>query len=427
MKKNILILITLLSPLFMAGCSENDAESQIEIPSSEDPIELEMFTLTSEEEQVNTQTLDFSFRIFQQVCANDDSKNVVLSPLSAEMLLALVCNGASDETRQQMLQVLGFEGLDIDVLNRYNRLLLDKLPNIDNTTTLSLANGLWARQDFPFLPVYMETMDSVYDASVKNMDFNYPDAVCSEINHWCSDHTNGCIPKVLDSLSPDAVLILANALYFKGTWAEPFDESATREQDFTTPAGGKKKVMMMNDCSTMPYFKNEDFGAVTRSYGNGAFQMWLLLPHQGKDIDECVARLDDNAWYSLLHDGNQGRYEVNLKMPRFTVEYNRTLTDDLQQMGMTMPFSKSQAQFSFMTSKQVYLDFVKQFTYIKVEEKGTEAAAVTIGGLNEATSVGSEPQPFDFFLDRPFLFLITEYNTGSILFAGKITDPSAAS
>ncbi|MBR0036780.1 MAG: serpin family protein [Bacteroidales bacterium] len=422
MKKFILMVSAVLSTLLVAGCSDNDEKPFVTCPvePGETPIPLEYFTLNEAETQVNAQTLDFSFRFFQHINAQEVSKNVVLSPLSAEMFLALIANGTATETREQIMQALGFEGLEIADLNSYNRLLLDKLPSIDNTTTLALANGLWAQQDFPFKPTYYEEMTKWFDASIKNMDFNNPTAVCDDINQWCNDNTHGCIPKVIDELSPDAVMILANALYFKGTWTEPFDATHTKRENFTTQAGTKVKVDMMSDRSMAAYFRNDDFGAIQRPYGNGAYSMWLLLPHEGKDINTCLANLDGDAWQRLRQEGYQGQYNVNLRMPRFELKYNRTLTDDLRQMGMPLMFEQFLADFSNMSDKQLYLDFVKQFTYIKVEEKGTEAAAVTIGGVNVTTSVGSDPLPLDFFLDRPFAFLITEYNTGAILFAGKV-------
>ena len=410
----IFTLSLLLGSAWLTGCSsDGTGTTSVEVK------EMVPFTLDENQSAVNLQTLGFSFKLLQQVNRQQPNNNLLLSPLSAEMLLAMVCNGADGQTQTQMLAALGFEGLSLADLNSYNRLLLNQLPTIDATTQLALANGLWAQSDFPFLDTYLDMARQNYDAEVSNIDFSQPVKACRQINQWCSDHTDGLIPEVINEVDTDLVMLLANALYFKGIWREPFLSSNTSDASFYNLDGTTSTVRMMYEEANYSHYEGAGFSAISKQYGNGAFRMWFLLPDATDSLEASLARLDATTWSTLTTEGCTGTFETSFYLPHLDMKYERELNDDLMALGISDAFSAEAADFSAMASRPLYLDYVKQFTRLKLDEKGTEAAAVTIGAMNKITSIGPS-QHRTFRLDRPFVFFITEANTHAILFAGKV-------
>lgn len=377
-------------------------------------------SFSSADEQLLYRTNEFSFNLLSYVSGEEVKPNVILSPLSASMMLGMVMNGADGETLSEMQIALGFEGLSQDDINAYYKQLVETLPALDTVTIVKIANSIWIDNAFPVKQGFVDVNRQSFNAAAGNVDM-HDASTAGLINKWAADNTNNLIKNVV---SPediyDCVMILANALYFKGLWEGEFDEYATRERPFHLLGGGQKNVMMMHRTDHLAYAETEAGQLLELPYKGGQYCMDILLPAQGSDIKDVVSQLTVEKWDGYLA---QKYYpEVNVALPKFKLKYNRSLTDDLRAIGIRRALSPA-AQFPLISDISTYLAWVKQFCYLAVDEKGSEAAAVTIGG-NYTTSVELNPI-IDFIADRPFLVVIREKSYGTILFTALIGDPTA--
>lgn len=406
MLKKIIILLSLL-PL-LAACHDGE-----DTPS---PNLREDISLTRGEQLLLDANTDFSFRFFRQVCHTEQAgKNLFVSPLSASLCLSMMANGAAGNTLAEMQTVLGFPAATatLDDLNAYNRKLTTALLSLDNTTRIGIANSIWVRQGFNLHAPFADLNRKIYDAQVQELDFNSPSAV-KTINDWCAQQTNDCIKEVIQEIPGSMCLYLINALYFKGMWKEPFKKDRTRQEDFTNADGTLSKVDMMNQNNSFSYTLTPSFSIAELPYGNSAFSMVLLLPAAGKTLDESLAELTADNWKEW--SSSMTYRPLELKLPRFKLNYKKSLSLDMIDMGMKDAFDGAAADFSGISDSRLAIGLLDQFTYVNVDEEGTEAAAVTVGGTY-ATSV---PQYIPFHADSPFAFMIREKSTGAILFMGKI-------
>lgn len=368
--------------------------------------------LTEDEIRVSRAANQFAFTLFERLNAAQPDENVFVSPLSVSFSLGMTMNGAAGGTLDQMRQTLGFGAAELDEINEGYRSLLALEGSLDPSTTFDIANSVWYRQDFTVNQSFIDQVKQVFDAEVRAAPFT--DATKTEVNDWVSSATNGKIPTILDEIHPDDVMFLINAIYFKGSWRDQFDKARTTSGPFESITG-EQMVPMMNRDEGEGKIR---YGATTTArigeltYGNGAFVMTIVVPDQGAGIDELVAGLDTAAWSALLGRMTEADYAVRL--PKFKLEYNRQLKEDLIALGMEVPFSEHLADFSRMTAQQVYIAFVQHKTFVDVNEEGTEAAAVTNTGMRP-TSL-----PPCLCVDRPFVFAIRERFSGTILFMGKI-------
>ncbi|MDR3118485.1 MAG: serpin family protein [Mediterranea sp.] len=384
------------------------------------PNERKDISLTRSEVEMTALGNEFAFGFFKTVVDNEEKENVFVSPLSASIALSMAANGAAESTLEEMKTTLGFENYSLDEMNVYYEKLVDGLPAVDNTTTLGIANSIWIKEGFNVKQPFVDVNKDRYDAEVKYLDFNSRQAV-DVINQWCSDQTNRRITNILDYIDPDARLFLINALYFKGVWAGKFDRRNTVPDDFTAASGQKKKVdMMRRECGT-PYASDEGLRILELPYGNEAFSMIILLPDEDQSIDNIVDRLTSENWKRWLERLNN--HTVDVKLPKFKMEYSRELINDLKELGMNIPFGID-ADFSKMSDAGLFIGLVKQDAFVEVNEEGTEAAAVTVVGMF-ATSLpdGGKPQVIPFHVNRPFICIIKEKSTGAILFMGKVGNP----
>ena len=376
--------------------------------------------LTVAEQTVIRSSNGFGFDLFGRVLAAESGPNVFLSPLSASMALGMTMNGAAGETWEAMRHTLHFDGLSDAEINQSYRGLMDVLVDLDPLVTLRIGNSVWSRLGFPFESAFFTTVHDYFDAEARELDFKDPASV-GVINGWASAATNGRIEQVIESISPDHIMFLLNAVYFKGTWERQFDEDATRSAPFTRADGAQVTVPMMHLAEgAVLSTSTSAYQAIELPYGGKAFAMTIVLPSAGRDVSDLVALLDAEAWAALVADLDSTRLEV--RMPRFRLEYEELLNRPLSDMGMAIAFSEA-ADFTRLTpvaqSLPVCIHFVKQNTFVEVNEQGTEAAAVTTVGIGV---VSARPM---FVVDRPFLFAIRERLSGSILFIGAIGDPTA--
>jgi len=365
----------------------------------------------------------FGMEIFSLINAEEkEAENIVISPLSLNIALAMAWNGAKDETKQAIQKAMGMSDYPEENVNDYFKKLKETLLKTDPTTKLSLANSIWTRKDFPVKESFYDINRKWYDAKVSELDFNDP-AAKDIINQWCSDNTNGLIKEMIESIPDDVIMYLMNALYFKGEWSKghAFPKSGTTNENFFMQGdyGKPIDIKMMSQKTEQPYYSDEYLASTSLPYGNGAYKMAFILPNINQSFDEMLNKLKQPDYLKTCLQGGIKR-EINLYIPKFKTACEFKLNEPLEQMGMRIAFSKM-ADFSEMTTEPVLITEVKQKTFIEVDEEGTEAAAVTSIAIG-VTSAGP-PQPVTFRADRPFLFLIQENTSGVILFMGKIGKP----
>jgi len=374
--------------------------------------------LTPEQKEMASTGNDFAFRFLQQIDKNEQ-KDWFVSPVSLQFLLSVVLNGAQDGTAEEIAHTLGFEASQLADLNAFSRAMLDRLPNLDPATKLTIGNAVFVNKIYPIEKKFKSLVEQCYDAEVQNLDFQKEKATLGTINGWCNKKTSGLIPSVLESVDPAMFAYLLNALYFKGTWSWPFSEKWTRERPFYLESGQEKKVWMMEKERKFEYNENDLCQQLRLPYGSGVFSMYVLLPKEGHTVTEVLASLNGEGWKEMRRKMYSDT-KINVWLPRFETRYHVMLNDILKEMGMPGSFAKG-ADFKAMSRNADYLDFVMQDAVIKVDEKGSEAAAVTTAGMMGATAIPEPPKIIDFHCDHPFLYLITEATTGAVLFAGEYT------
>jgi len=358
---------------------------------------------------------DFTFEFIRRI---DSASTVdyIVSPLSMQFLLGMILNGARGATADEICKVLGYGAGELDAVNDYCLSMLLQLPALDKKTTLSIANAIFVDDGWPLLDSYEDNMAKYFKAEVANLNFYDNASSLRAINGWCSDHTGGLIPKVLDSVDPNLLAYVLNAMYFKSQWKNKFEAGNTVEEKFTAESGWEKKVMMMKQNKSYPYTENDVFKAVRLPYGNGAFSMMAFLPMEGYKLSDVAAVLAKTDWESLRYD--MFDCQVDLWLPRFETSYRIKLNDILAGMGMPTAFDDAKADFKAMSDYALSLDFVQQDAFIKVDEEGTKAAVVSTGGFKKDAAI-APGMPVEFHADHTFLYLITETSTGAVLFAGR--------
>jgi len=367
----------------------------------------------------------FAFGLLRESATAETGANVFLSPLSASIALSMALAGGEGETLRQMGRTLGFEGLTPEQVATASRELVALLTGLDRGVELSVASSAWLRSGFDVRPGYLSLLRDGFGAPATQLDFASPDAA-STINAWVSTRTGGRIPSIVTPpLDPLAMLFLINAVHFKGEWRERFDPTRTRSEPFREwrGAGGGGLVEvgalpLMQRRGRYPYMEDTRLQAVELPYGGNAFAMVLLLPVGTGDPDPLLQSLDVARWNEVL--AGLAPREIELALPRLTLEHRNSLIDELKALGMTDPFDPSRADFRGISpgarEAGLHISDVLQRTWLSINEAGTEAAAAT----SVTVGVTSVPEYPVFRADRPFLLFIRERLTGAILFGGVI-------
>ena len=369
--------------------------------------------LTAVQKQRVAQDNEFAFDLMNRTMAGTSDENVFISPLSVSIALGMARNGAIGVTKTEMETALKMEGLTDAEINEYYKLMQTTLPDLDPKTRLTIANSIWYRNTFSVKAGFLKTNTDYFNSEVAALDFNSPDAV-KTINKWCSDHTNGLIPKVIETIDPANVMFLINAIYFKGTWVKQFDKKDTRESDFTNELNQRVKVNMMNITDTFAYTEDDYAQYLDMPYGNQAFSMTVILPKGTGRAADVFKTLTPEKYSQVLKGLDVQK--VIVSMPRFRVKNRFQLKEPLRQMGMLKAFQPNAEFDNISILKPLYIGFVQHDTYVEVTEEGTEAAAVTTIGF-ETTSLPVHPY---FIVNKPFAFVIREKSSGVILFMGKL-------
>ena len=353
----------------------------------------------------------FAFDFIERINAVTD-KDYIISPLSMQFLLGMILDGAKGETAEQICNVLGYGEGETQAVNEFCLSMLEQLPALDKKTTLAIADAIFVDDGWPLKKTYKDDVAKYYKAEVSNLDFANGKASLDVINGWCNKKTNGMIPKVLEEVTTDVLAYLLNAVYFKSEWSSPFQKGLTSEDKFRDESGNGSKVMMMRKETELRYSDNKLYQLVRLPYGNEAFAMYVFLPTEGHTVADVAKSL--NKDYGM----GMSTCLVDLWLPKFETNYHIKLNDILSEMGMPNSFDGSKADFTGMSEYALCLSYVNQDAAIKVDEEGTEAAAVSSAAMMKNTSIGFD-RIVDFHADHPFLYLITESSTGAVLFAGR--------
>jgi serine protease inhibitor len=401
----------LFGPMLFAVAMVGSACSEATAPTPITPITALPRALTESENKIITGNNDFAFDLFRTGNLAQHKTNVFISPLSASMALGMTANGANGATYDEMRATLRLTGATREDVDGGYKSLITLLRGLDPNTNFSIANSIWYEQTFPFSTSFLDEGKLYFDAQVQALDFRSPSAVTT-INAWVKAQTNNRIPAILDAIDPAEVMFLVNAIYFKGIWQKQFDKSKTVDAPFHAADGTMATVPMMARGSGVQYAATPEYSAVDLPYGNSAFTMTVILPSPNADIDAFAESFDQTKWNTLvssLHDSN-----LEVFLPRFRIEWKRELNDDLWQLGMRLAFYN--ADFTRMSplGLNLVITRVLQKTFVDVDEQGTEAAAATMVGI------GLVSMPAAFRADRPFLVVIRERFSGTILFIGKI-------
>lgn len=369
--------------------------------------------LTENDKNIMMANNQFGFNLFKEIVKQEgENKNIFISPFSITFALGMTYNGAAGETKIAMHNTLQFGELQPNDINNSFKNCIELFEGMDELVKFSIANSIWYRKDLQVKEKFIADCKEYFKASIQGMEFNNEDA--DVINNWVKENTNNKIEKIVEKpIDPSLVMFLINAIYFKGDWKIKFDPANTFETTFKDQAGKENICKMMEQKLTVPYFEGDNFQAVDLPYGNNIYSMTIFLPKEGTDIDDFINTLSLEKfieWYGSLHFK-----EITIKLPRFELEYEIELKDVLTALGMGIAFGP--ADFSNMVDGGgMQISKVKHKTYIKTDEEGSEAAAVTSVEMTK----GLLPI---MNINRPFVFVIREGKLGSILFIGKIVKP----
>lgn len=361
----------------------------------------------------------FGFDLFRQLRSSVPAANVFISPVSIATVLAMLYNGAANETATAVANVLHLEGTKLDDVNNKVLSVRNALKPADSKYELLNANSIWARKGMTFEQSFMDRNRQYFGAEIEALDFAAPQSL-DRINGWVSRNTGGHIPRIIDRIGAQHVMFLINAVYFKGQWKEQFSPKLTKPESFDLADGSKVQVPMMSREGRFLYRSGERHQAVNIPYVGDKISMVVLLPEKGYALDDLLKQFDAKRWdgaFDVFRSSNG-----LVKLPRFKMNYQATLNDALAAMGMGIAFDARRADFTLMRKQRdLVLSEVKHKTYVEVNEEGTTASAATSAGISVTSAV---PQgPFSFIVDRPFVIAIKEESTGALLFLGAIRNP----
>lgn len=359
---------------------------------------------------------DFGLKLYRQIDSPSNADtNLFISPLSAAIALGMAYNGANGPTREEMQNVLEFYGMSLEDVNNAYYGIMEVLTNLDPDVILQIANSIWYHETYEIDPDFVNLNQRYFNAEMYPVDFTDP-SLPNTINHWIDIHTNGMITHMIHPpIDPSVITMIINAIYFKGLWKHPFDPDHTHETTFFLGDGTQTTCDIMSKDTLLPFLDTDLFNATTLPYGNDYFNMMILLPDEGVTVNQLTDALTTENWNNW-RSGFSEDY-VMLGLPKFYFEYGLDLKETLKTLGMKKAFDANQADFTNMFPNiDMYISAVLHKAKIRVDEYGTEAAAVTV-------IVGETSIPPMVYCNRPFVFVIYEKATGTILFIGKIAEP----
>ena len=417
MVMNRLLLSLLAVSLVLVACDKEGSGDDPTGPG--ELIERKAIPLTRAQLDFVKWNNTFALEFFKRVAENEGEKSMLVSPISVTFALGMVNNGAKGDTQAEINKALGYGGKSIEDLNAFCKTMLEEGAAVDPTTTIEIANmAVINKGSLPLKDSFTKKVESNFKANVCYKDFGKED-VKSIINQWCEEKTHGMIKNFLkDPITPDQYAHFLNATYFKGIWSSPFNKDLTHKEDFTAIDGNTVSLNMMLQQAKFGYSEVQKLGsAVCLPYGNKAYRMIVILPGEKISLEDLKNTLTIDSWNQLNIMSEQ---EVEVCIPSFESEFGASsIKKALMDMGIKKAFVGGEADFSDMTNEGVYVSDVLQKAKIKVDEQGTEAAAVTDVVMEKVSS--AIPKVVHFHADRPFLYAITEVSTGAIFFIGQYT------
>ncbi|MBP5668306.1 MAG: serpin family protein [Salinivirgaceae bacterium] len=460
MKKKSVFAALIIAGFVFAACDKNDntePEPQPEPtadttsisgttqpgpdPDSIPPFWCEIPVYQNDTVSVNLGTIsaqtegDFTFNIVKQL-NNESDGNFFLSPISVQMAFAMLANGADGDSRKQIIDAFGYGSKSIDELNGYCRKIISdwntlnseyanksaqvsEYENGASQQTIETANAIWTDRRFPLFSEYIELCNNYFDAEAATLNFANKDSSLAVMNGWCNQKTHGMIPSMLSDLDPLTITVMANALYFKADWANPFKEYATQKADFTNADGAVSQVDMMHQQEYFNYVRTDIFTMAELPY-TGTTCMDIILPNNGISVGQCIEQLSQVRFDAAL--AKMSSQELFVHLPKFDLEFNHNLVKIMNQLGVVDVFSPLTADLSKMGGgyTEAFVSDAFQLSHISVDESGTEAAAVTVVVFEITGVVGPVEVPIEFNVNRPFAYIIRDKQTGAILFVGKV-------
>lgn len=402
--------IFLLFTLSLMSCSKNDEA----LPTEPVPIDL-----TQDQVALIESGNAFAFDIFSQVMKSaGENENVMISPLSISYALSMTVNGANGDTRDAMLEALRLKGISVDAINSSYKNLTKALLSVDKRVLMSIANSVWIENDFTAKKSFTDILTDYYNADAETFDINDASAP-DKINAWIEDNTNGLIKKMIEKLNDNTVMLLINAIYFKGKWKSQFDESKTIQMPFYKSAGNQINVPMMKQKTDFSVYEGNGFVLAEFPYGQGNFVMDVILPDEQGGLSNTIASVSDDSFTAWLSQMNER--ETDVSFPRFKYGFKKTLKDVLTDMGMGIAFTDGADLSNITDQYDLLINEVTHQTFIETNEEGTEAAAATVVDIG---IVSMPPAALVFKMDHPFIYIIRETTTNSIISMGRVVDPS---
>ncbi len=353
--------------------------------------------------------MSFSLELFKQSILASEKENLLVSPLSMMLVLAMVTNGAGGETKAEMEAMLG---LPIEELNEYLYSYVNALPSTKKSK-LEIANSIWMREnDLNVKKEFLQANANYYGADAYQGPFDAQ--TLKDINGWVEDKTDGMIEKILNQLDPSAAMVLINTVLFDAKWETTYKDSQVRSGRFYAYSGQEQSVKMMHS-TEYRYIADRFATGFLKPYKGENYSFAALLPKEGIDVYDYISALDDEKLLNTLK--NVSSEKVSVGIPQFTYEYSLRMNDVLKTMGMESAFGAA-ADFSLMAEENVYIDEVRHKTYIEVTDKGTRAAAASSTGMKNA----SVEEKKVVYLDRPFVYMIIDNATNLPIFMGVVTE-----
>jgi len=402
MKKVVSIVTSvLLVMLSLAGCGTNNNSHTYS------------FNKEKTNESVIQSNGEFAFNIFKELNKEDRGENIIISPLSISTALSMTYQGAMGTTKDGMAKALRYKGIDMEVLNEGYKNLLTYLGQVDNKIELNINNSIWIREGEKLNADFLKVNKDVFNADIKELDFTKKSSV-DQINNWIDDSTKGKIEKIIEPpIAPDVMMYLINAIYFKGEWTEQFNKKNTFDSEFYPEEGKIEYIKMMSRKDKIKYGLGNDFAVVRLPYGSEKTSMYFILPKEELSVNKFVESMDLNKWQNIKESISE-KSNVLVQIPRFKTEYGvKSLNESLVNLGMKEAF-KDSADFTGI-SENIFISSVLHKAVIEVNEEGSEAAAATVAVVTTTAMI----EPTTFIVNRPFMFIITDDESGTILFMGK--------
>lgn len=411
------LFVTFLSfSIILISCEKSLTNTE-----SNNPGELKNISTEVYQKELIDSANRFAFNLFTPILNGaKGSENIMISPFSISSALSMTLNGSANETLEAMRKSLRLDGKTIDQINStYLKLMTDLIP-LDKRVVVEIANSVWVEKKLVVKQPFITTLKKWYIAEARDIDITDPKAV-DIVNGWIAEKTHDKITNMLDKLDPGLAMLLINAVYFNGKWRYQFDKIDTKEESFYITPSVSKTVPIMHQAENLKAVRRNNLTIAEIPYGQGNYTMVVVLPDENVtslDVVKVLTPSNWQEWMTLLADNT---HKVELSMPRFKYMYKRNLNDDLINLGMEIAFSGN-ADFSKISDQGLMISRVLHQTFIETNEEGTEAAAATIVEMNYG---GSNPSSVDkVTLNRPFIYFIRESTTGTIIFMGRVGDPT---